>query len=572
MRRYPEGCPTVKVGNGAKSGPRGSCRGLLISRFAGDAMLSASPVRCLITALALVRFAQAQSAAPPLPSDPQAMTTASAFCGARATYDDLTDGWRHPSGPHPIPMGTAPVELTIQSNDFNDERPFSVREASYLDFCWLHSLTVGVHISTIGEVSSFTNGEGSFRGGGGGDKLPAETLARLQSLMHSLPDDGRRVPPPARRVTVDVEKNGSATVRLYDSARLPDSIIEMIRLTGARIQIVTPALQPDRALTPEEADSLNLPVQQTNHDFLFVSPDGKVGVLHDFVTKTLTVYEGSSWPQPGLPQGGKIVRVIPEFWQPAVYGGYAVKGEFSPDGRCFLVSWGNRVGALLYDTSTWQPVTDPHLFPQKLKEYVPSPDWNWGIAVTEAGEALVWNEGSHRVQSKLPGLGELEPAAVVLDKNGHRIYDSPSGEIRSAAFSPDRKRVAIYSGPDNVYKLHVSVRDLASGRKVRDFWPVAWESYGSGQPVWWNNGRWLIAPFSSQFSGSGTGLWDAETGRMEGTLDFPDCQAQEGPVALGDRLLQRCSGGKVLEWSVAGVEKQLEGMAAQIAGNGNSPQ
>jgi hypothetical protein len=524
----------------------------------------------LIASLATVQLAHAQLAAPPPSSDPEATTTASAFCWAGATYNDLTYGWRHPSEPHQIPMGIAPIELTIQSNDFNDERPFSVKTASYLDFCWLHSLTVGVHISTIGEVSSYVDGEGSFRSGGGGDKLPAETLARLQALMHSLPDDGHHVPPPARRVVVDVEKSGSATVRLYDSANLPDSIIEMIRLTGARIQIVTPAFQPDRVLTPEGTDSLNLPVQRPNNDVLFVSPDGTVGVLHDFVTKTLTVYEGSSWSQPGLPQGGKTVRVIPEFWQPAVYGGYAVKGEFSPDGRWFLVSWGNRVGAVLYDTSTWQVVTDPHRFPQKLKEYVPSPDWDLGIAVTDAGEALVWNEGSHRVVSKLPGLGELEPAAVVLDKNSHRIYDSPSGEIQSAAFSPDRKRVAIYSGPDNVFKLHLSVWDVESGRKLRDFWPVAWASYPSGEPIWWNSGRWLIAPYSSQFSGVGTGLWDAESGRMEGTLDFPECQAGKSPVVVGDQFLQFCSRGKVLEWSVAGVEKQLEASAPRIDGSGSS--
>jgi hypothetical protein len=78
------------------------------------------------------------------------------------------------------------------------------------------------------------NGRGADRDGGGG-KLASEDFVRLQSLMDNLPDDHHRVPPATRRIVVEAGRDGVATVRLYDSGNLPDEIIEMIRLTGARI-------------------------------------------------------------------------------------------------------------------------------------------------------------------------------------------------------------------------------------------------------------------------------------------------------------------------------------------------
>lgn len=313
-------------------------------------------IRRLHLAVLLVVPAAALAAQAPL-DDPSHATaaqpatiTAADVCFANQTYEQLTADERKPPSPQIIQFGTSPIELTISTTELSD-MPVDAKTASSPDFCSWHTGWAGVNVSTDGEVSSFMNGGGSFRSGGGG-KLAPEDFARLQSLIDNLPDDHRRVPPAKRRITVEVFRNGGATVLLYDSADLPDEIVEMIRITGARIEIVTPVFKPDRISAPDETLGLNLPKpRQTMGPDRTMSPDGSIGVLHDYVTKTLTVYRGSIWPQNGgMPQGGEIVRVIPEFWQPDVYGGYWVTGEFSPDGRYFLVSWG--VGALLLDTAT----------------------------------------------------------------------------------------------------------------------------------------------------------------------------------------------------------------------------
>jgi hypothetical protein len=335
--------------------------------------------------------------------------------------------------------------------------------------------------------------------------------------------------------------------------------------------VLAPVLQPDKVWTPEESGSLNLPAPKEEYPDYSVSPDGSVGVMHDSAAKTLEVYEGSTWQEHHMPQGGELVHEIPEFWQPPVYGGYWVGGEFSPDGHYLLVTWGKRIGALLFDTTTWQPVTDPRLFPQNLKEYLHAPDWNLGIAVNDAGEALVWDQQSHRLLSKLPGLGEFEPPPVITDRQGHRVYDVPNAEVQFAAFSPDRTRGAIYSGPDNVYKLHLTVWDIESGQKLREFWPVEWLSYANGQPVWWGGGRWLVARYAAQFGPSGIGLWDVETGRYKGTLGVSDkCSKWDDLVASGPRLFERClpgdgKAGEVLEWTVDGVTKQMDSAPGHVA-------
>jgi hypothetical protein len=172
--------------------------------------------------------------------------SAAEVCGGGKSYDQITGEWRL-SKPGRFPQATAQTELTIQTTEFADPpvippNPFHLtlaQSVSRPDFCDWNMLSVGVDVSAIGEMNHFANGEGAMRGGSG--SLTPEALLRLESLMSELPDDGHRVPPPTRRVVVAMWRSGAQIVRLYDSANPPASLIEMIRLTAARIKTETPA-------------------------------------------------------------------------------------------------------------------------------------------------------------------------------------------------------------------------------------------------------------------------------------------------------------------------------------------
>jgi hypothetical protein len=498
-------------------------------------------VVCLILAQAASARARPQSAAR-LPAGEQAPATALSVCGVSGTYDQLTDPWRHAPVKQDPPLPAAPIELTIQSTEFSD-RPVTEKITSITDFCYWNALRVGVYVSAEAELIRFRFPDGhSIYGEDGGDKLPPEVFARLEALMNDLPDDGRRVPPPQRRVFVVVRKGDSPSVRLYDSGNLPDSVIEMIQLTGARIKVVMPALQSDNALRPDATSNPDPAARCQARVFYSVNKDCSLAAEHDLVTKTLIIYQRS-----------QVLRVIQEFWQPDVYGGYAVGTEFSPDNRYLLVGWGWANGILLYDTSTWEPVTDPNLFPQRLLEYLHSPDWSLGIGVNDSGEALLWDWRAHRIVAKLPGLGKLRPSDT---PNG--VYNRPGGEIQSASFSPDGTRVAI-TGPDG----HISVWETATGRKLRDFPPPATVLAPRGKTLWWNDGRWLVA-------GQGhKGIWDTATGRFLGSLDVSGCDARDDLTIVGERLHQSCFTNNhhpnELEWTVGSVQRQLDSFARQVA-------
>jgi hypothetical protein len=70
--------------------------------------------------------------------------------------------------------------------------------------------------------------------GGGYYAPPPPDRARLDDLLNHLPGDLSRVPPPNRKLFIQVQSGGTITARLYDRANLPESILEILRLTRCR--------------------------------------------------------------------------------------------------------------------------------------------------------------------------------------------------------------------------------------------------------------------------------------------------------------------------------------------------
>ena len=198
-----------------------------------------SPIRpfalplLLLFVLAVSQVLAAQASAPKsASSNPK---SAGIWCGESATYDALTTNFRKPFGK--IDGGAAQVEL----DPVLDREVRSTRwPRGPLDdkSCSPYISVARVQVSTAGEVGYFPLQFGGITGGPSVFlQLDAADLRRLDLLMDELPDDHRCVPPPSRRTFVSVVRNGAVTVRLYDRERLPNEVIDMMRLTGSRITV-----------------------------------------------------------------------------------------------------------------------------------------------------------------------------------------------------------------------------------------------------------------------------------------------------------------------------------------------
>jgi hypothetical protein len=90
-------------------------------------------------------------------------------------------------------------------------------------------------LSTKGTVSFFRFTSMAVQGGGPGT-LPVEDFRKLQAVIAHLPDDHSQLPPPGHRIVLQVAKRSKVLARVYDRANMPDSVLEILRLTGSGIR------------------------------------------------------------------------------------------------------------------------------------------------------------------------------------------------------------------------------------------------------------------------------------------------------------------------------------------------
>ena len=149
---------------------------------------------------------------------------------------------------------------------------------------------VDVQVTSAGGVTLFSQQFGMFSGGGmRSDQLDAGDMKLLEQLMDELPADDHQVPPPARRITVAVERNGAVTIRLYDRDHLPDEVMEMLRMTDARMTFTEHVFAPTHSWSRMEAEQSGvLPRQFVGHYAknigltLAVSADGALFASQNF--------------------------------------------------------------------------------------------------------------------------------------------------------------------------------------------------------------------------------------------------------------------------------------------------
>jgi hypothetical protein len=60
--------------------------------------------------------------------------------------------------------------------------------------------------------------------------LPADSFDQLKQLLVQLPEDNSQLPPPGRRIVVQVLENGQWRVRVYDGTKAPQALKSILGL------------------------------------------------------------------------------------------------------------------------------------------------------------------------------------------------------------------------------------------------------------------------------------------------------------------------------------------------------
>ena len=373
-------------------------------------------------------------------------------------------------------------------------------------------------------------------------KLPEEYFARLQQFLAATPDDRKRVPPPGHRVILRAALGGVISVRLYDRAYLPDEIIELIRLTDSQIVVAPTTFQPSRRWKADQlqqgaTSSAVLNASDIDFDSMFApgrsvaeSSDGSLLAVSSFFYRgsVLRVYNAAAdqsvFELVFPPDGRRVIG-------PTYIG-------FNPDKSRFLLET-NLPEIRILDTKTWKKIGDSSPMPPDTIRYVPSPDWTRGIAMSSNGKSSLWDASSHRVIAPL-NVGD---------------------RVQSVSFSSVGDLLALTSGAGEGLPARLTLWDASSGHLMRELWPAQWRSKVQGQPHWWGSNQLLVAPVRPYLGRISIGVWEASTGRYQGTLAA--CAGDDISVE-GDRLFQNCLSGEVLEWSAEAVRNEVQSLSGRL--------
>ena len=412
---------------------------------------------------------------------------------------------------------------------------------------WPHC--AGVKWSGIKVTSAGTSaGNGYFYWQGESDgisspiKLGKEWFARLQQFLAATPDDGQRVPPPGHRVILRAATGGKITVRLYDRAYLPDEIIELIRLTDSQLLVAPTTFRPSRRwkagqLLQGAASSAVLNASDIDFASMFApgrsvaeSSDGSLLAVSSFV------YRGSVLRVCNRAADEPVFELIfPPDGRRAIGTTYI---GFNTDKSRFLLET-NLPEIRILDTKIWKRIGESQLLPPETIRYVPSPDWTRGIAISSSGKSSLWDASSRRVISPL------------------NIDD----RVQSVSFSSDGELLALTSGTGEGLPARLTFWDARNGHLLRELWPAQRSTQVQAEPYWWDSNQLLVAPVRAYLGRNSIGVWEVSTGRYQGTLAA--CAGDDIAVE-GDRLLQNCLSGEVLEWSAEAVRNEVQSLSGRL--------
>ncbi|MGO9114243.1 MAG: WD40 repeat domain-containing protein [Thermoguttaceae bacterium] len=381
--------------------------------------------------------------------------------------------------------------------------------------------------------------------GGGPTTIPADDQKQLDKLLSKLPDDGARLPPPGRRVVLQVPERGHCRARVYDRANAPDEVLEILRLSRSGVPSWVPefksesevqvdvnnsyrmlALSPDAGAimiavppngvaimdrsfrfwdpaTHKELKELPLSYGRNPQGIKF-SPDGSLAEI-----------TGKGWGSHCCVIDTKARKIVREFQEDTVGPYICTLGfpQFTADGR-FLVflcsqpdSNGHRtILPQVYDTKSWEKRDKLPGYPENTLTCIETAKGKKAIVLLKGGVVALWDSERHREYAK-------------LDENV---------QIRQVAFSPDESMVAMATlhereGQDwptwTSWGFRIRIWKMATGELVHELRPFEQNTCETVVGLQWTaDGQYILAATKSSGSEYDLDIWNAKSGRHRGNL------------------------------------------------------
>jgi hypothetical protein len=438
--------------------------------------------------------------------------------------------------------------------------------------------TCYIYVSVDHRVRYVTVSSHDIRGGWG--SIPKEDQKRLDQLLSKLPDDGSRLPPPDRRVALQIVAPDRTKVRVYDRANAPDAVLDILRLTRSGIGPWVPVLKPE--------GEVQLP-RHTYHHQILVTPNGFLlsatddrltfldPISHRTLKETNPVQEGPFIPEElQLSPGRRFAAFAGEGWCRVLDATtwedlprFADAGNigrscprFTADGRFLLVrchdSTNDSVTLQAYDTTTGQKKGKLFGLPDGTMDYMEASSGKSAVILTKEKRLGLWDISRRREYAK---LAEGVQNCMVV-------------------FSPDGSAVAVATqSPPNAllgprgYRIRIWKTD--TGTLMHELYPTEAEDVQGLQ--WTADARFVFAamrwPSPDDYT---VNIWSVQSGRWRGILAASLFRPIGGVVMLPDARHLAVSGFDqkmvvvVRFWDFAAVMKQIrtfeDSLAAPKAG------
>jgi WD40 repeat protein len=418
----------------------------------------------------------------------------------------------------------------------------------------------GCRVSTNGSVQWFYFDCMGAKGSGY-PQLPARDLQRLNRLISELPGDGSQLPPPDRRLMIQVWDNGHSLERVYDRANAPADVLEILRLSSSCIRSWVPSFRPTQTWSASGVDDGALRLSPDGRAIVSCSMHGPMKfwsidrheLLKEIATPPDIPVTGISFSPDGsvvaLQGWGEISLLETQTWKRVAKltepwigrRRYQLKRpQFVENGR-FLLTESDEPALKAFDPKTGQPQHPQLGIPRDAVTYIPAASAGPAVYVSKDGKLGLWDSTKQR-------------RTFVLDVNC---------VVDWAAFSPNGSQVAIVTSAKTSVATSKRIRiwNLSNGKLMHELRPFEQTCCERVDGITWSgDGKYVLAATKSSplWSSVGIDVWNAKSGRQRGEFEgCPSCVTGFVLLDNGRQLIAGCSDGRIRVWNAGAAFKEI---------------